>query len=491
MVGRLQIKWQGLGSAVDETANLISASGSMRLAPPGVALLAGKGMIDQATFTLHNVDGRYSSLLTTGYLYANTQNGKAYQSPVYFDISVDGGSNYTRVFTGIMKIPSETAKTSKTPGTITIDARSREDLLLQRKLSTSQVSFAADYLAGKTESEIIAGWLVAAGLTSGDYELDAGLFVIPWSWLDEESPIEAAWTLAAACGGRFYMRHSDGKFIYENMQRWAKSQLGVATYGHGDFTGLEVKYSDANLYKTVAVDVVDMSIDATDVIWQLDNPLTVPASSSRTVVAELANPAYSISAPDYAASTSGGINLTADVDVTVTQYAQRLSILIENNHSTQAAIIKRLKFTGKLVKTDSSQQRSASSSNTFWNNVTERKREIRSNKYIQGEAQAGALVAWLRDAQDTPLLTMVLNNVRGAPRTAGDLVVVNTDVATYGQEIFLTSVAWRYSQAGFWQNVEGVARGELFPYINDSYPYFVIGTDKLGTSDPDRGRLMY
>ena len=100
---RLYIAWDGTNH-VAESTRLLQASGENRLTSPD-AIAAGRGIVDRCTLELDNRDGRYSPLNSSGALYSNIQAGGAYNRPMYFEVSIDGGSNYYRVFTGVIKIP--------------------------------------------------------------------------------------------------------------------------------------------------------------------------------------------------------------------------------------------------------------------------------------------------------------------------------------------------------------------------------------------------
>jgi hypothetical protein len=193
-----RVDWDFNGTFTDESARLISASGEMRLAPAESTITSPRGIIDRASFVLNNYDGRYSPLNSGGALYSDIADGGAYHAPCYLEVTINN-SDYYRVFTGVIKIPDEYGPTVTAPGTVTIEARSREEELLNRRTSTLASSFSTRHDVDFTESDHIDAYLSNAGYsTPTDYVLDAGLFVIPWAWLDDESPIEEIWRRRAA-----------------------------------------------------------------------------------------------------------------------------------------------------------------------------------------------------------------------------------------------------------------------------------------------------
>jgi len=130
IISQLFIDWQRNGTFTNETARLISASGSLRIAAPEESIMSPRGVTDNCTLVLSNHDGRYSPLNTSGALYSYISGGQAYHAPMYLTVSVDGGSNTYRQFTDVIKIPKENAPTYQETATVTIDCRSMDEKLL-------------------------------------------------------------------------------------------------------------------------------------------------------------------------------------------------------------------------------------------------------------------------------------------------------------------------------------------------------------------------
>lgn len=143
---KLLIDWDRNGTFTDESSYLISASGNMSYAPLNKAVLDGRGVVDTMSLTLRNNDGRFSSLNSAGPLYAWLGNGGGYRAPVRFEVSIDGGANYTRIFTGVAKAPTERTATPRGIRQVTLLCRSREELLLQARASTPLANLVAHRL---------------------------------------------------------------------------------------------------------------------------------------------------------------------------------------------------------------------------------------------------------------------------------------------------------------------------------------------------------
>src|SRR4051812_18504393 len=127
---KLFVKWTGSGSYSDESAYLQSFSGQVRLAAPLQTIMATRSIVDQVSVTMHNTLQRYSSLQSGVNTLTYLHEGGAYHSPMYLEVSVNNGSSYTRIFTGVVKYINETAVTGRESGTVTLDCRSREEEIL-------------------------------------------------------------------------------------------------------------------------------------------------------------------------------------------------------------------------------------------------------------------------------------------------------------------------------------------------------------------------
>jgi hypothetical protein len=485
-----RVDWDINGSYTNETTRLISASGEMRLAPIESTVTSPRGIVDRAQFVLNNYDGRYSPLNSAGSLYSSIANGGAYHAPCYLRVSIDNGANYHRVFTGVIKIPDETGPTWRESSTVTIEARSREEELLNRRTSTLASSFSTRHDSDFTEAEHMGAYLSAAGYSAGtDYELDAGLFVIPWAWLDDESPVEEIWRMAAACGGRFYT-DPDGVMRYENMAHWLGSPHDTVqeTFEPGTeiyYESIQPYYNDAELFNAVTVEISERDLGVSGAIWQADRVVVVPAGATKTITARLRQPVYtSGGAVGYAftAVTGGGSNIDADITVTLTSYAQRVSIEIENGNATYAANLVSLQLTGTPVDGRPSSEESAASVDAFWSSRQGRTRAVTGNVFIQTHSQAATLAAFLRDRYELPRLFYKMHGVPGDPaRRLGDRIEIDDpSIMTTAREAFLTAIAWKADDTGFGQEIEAMDSAQLFP---DAEGYFILGTHHVSTDD--------
>lgn len=479
----LKIDWGLSGSyAYDESDRLVTANGTMRLAAPASGISSPRGIVDACTITLDNRDGRYSALNSSSPLYGVIGGGKAYHAPVRLRVSVDGGSTYYTIFTGVIKVPVEVGPTPKEGAKIIIDCRSVDERLLTKRMSTTRSAFAAAHDNAYTEAEHMRAWLSAAGLTTANYDIDDGLFVIPWGWLDDESPLDEMWSLAAACGGRVYT-DPDGVIRYENMQHWLRSPHGVSqeTLTPSVYERIEPYFDDSELYSAVTVETSERALATLDVIWEADGVVTVRAGGTKTMTAKLRQPAYSITAVRFDAVSSGGINLNSDISVVTTEYAQRVELAITNSHAFLDANLVALSLEGVAVDGRPSQEETYESEADFWDNRQGRTRSLRMNPYVQTAAQADAVGRFLRDRYQEPRpFYRILGAVGDPSRRLGDrLTIDDPSISGAERDAFLTEIKWTADSNGFRQDLTAVDAAGLFAHDQ----YFVIGASLLNSTN--------
>jgi hypothetical protein len=484
---RVWFDWDINGSYTEETTNLVSASGETRLSPPGDSISGSKGIVDRCEIELRNASARYSPLHTSGALYAYTQNGGSFHVPMYVETTVDG-SNYDRVFTGVAKIPRETGRTYDGIPTVRFDCRSMDELYLQQRMSTTQTGMITRYEEGWVEGEIIDAFLNAAGATPR--EIEYGLVTIPWSHMDDESVIEEVWQIAAASLGRFYC-NVDGDFVYENNYHWLTTPhvTSQQTYTNEDWSRLEAYYEDSELYNKVTVEYSGRKQGAVDVLWEPDDPVQVPANTTIDMVANYDHPAYSIDSITHKAHGNGGQDLTADVTVNVTYYAQRADVQIVNANATLAVTVFPLQISGRpLVGGPSAEETRNSSEHgtnaAFFTSRGDRTRSVRGNYYIQTRAQAGMLAQFLLDRHEHPRLFYRLSgcNGNGERRTGDRIEIYDPSTMSDAREAYMTAISWRYSDMSYMQDIEAIDAENLFKGYGVGDPYFIIGTNKLNAA---------
>lgn len=491
---RLFVAWDG-STWSDESARLIQATGENRLTAPD-AIGSGRGIVDRCTLELSNHDGRYSPLNSSGALYASLQNGGAYHRPMYLSVSIDNGANYYYVFNGVIKLPQESTATSRETATVRIDCRSYDELLLGRRTSTTTANLQTIYTGGYTEADIANNWLTAAGITA---EVDTGVYVIPWAWMDDESLLEELWAIASATGGRFYC-DKNGTYRFEDATHWLTSPHTTSqqTYTRADFAGFSANYSDTDLYNAVTVETTTRLVGVVEELWAPDETVILPPSTTRTIMARYRQAAYSIDTPYHKAHNGGGLDITSDVTVSVVESnVQRAELSIANANATYAAHLQPFYITGRPLAGGPTQEETRTSADdgsngSFWTSARgTRSKALRGNAYIQTRAQAGSLALFLLHRSEYPRLTYKLTGVPGNPaRMCGDRITVNDSVTmSAGRDAYITGVSWRLTANGFTQDIEATDAANLYPYASTGY--FVLGTNKLGASGTGTAPIFY
>jgi hypothetical protein len=436
------------------------------------------------TVTLFDNARRFNPLNSSGALYSAIQSGKAYHRPARFSIQVSGGS-WIRVFTGVLKLPKEAGPTASEAGTVTFTVRSMDELYLNDRQSTTIANMAL--MAGEDEATIIEHWLDTAGVSTLDIECDPGMFQIPWSWLDDESVIEDCWQLASACGGRFYV-DVDGQFCYENAFHWLTSPHTTSqqTYSRTtDYGRLSITLDDGDLFSDITVVAAARAAGPVGQLWAPDEPIVIPASSSKTVTATLRQPlAGAAGTLSYTAVTTGGVAVSGSLTVGTTWYAQRCLITIVNANAF-AVVLQQAAITGTQLVGGNQHEETAEYDNSFWTGRSRRVRRFTGNPYVQTPAQASALAEMMRDWSQAARLKYQMSNVVGNPeRKLGDLITISDSImlAAGNRTAYITGLAWKWDSTGFVHtSIDCVDAATLYP--NATSPgYFIIGTSPLGAS---------
>jgi len=502
------IDWDFDGTYDDETDRVIAADGHQALASFGRSIVAGKGIVSQANLVLRNNDGRYSALNESSPIYDAIQNGQGYHAPIIIK-RMNSDLQWVNIFTGVVKIPRESSPTSFDISTVELDCRGAEEKVLTKRVSTSQSDFASwANLGGVPEGTILAQWFDDAGIPSNQLSIDTSQAHINWAWMDDESPIEAAWELAEAVAGRVYA-NPDGTIIYENNQAWLANPPSRHTVSQGtltrqDFSALIPFYSDAELYRTVNVEITARQQTDADILWEPADIVVIPSSGTVTVWARVQQPIYRLDSINYTATTSGGEDITDDVSLSYTAYAQRVKLTFTNANALEAAELALLNITGQPSDGYDSDERSRESAAAFWaaagtagtaTRLGDRTKVLR-NPLIQTQGQAEFLSEYLGSWYEEPSLFFKAQGVVGDEgRRLGDrYTITDGSVMTSSRDAFITGIRWRWDHQGYWQDLELIDGAGIFPYMDGAGgtpDYFIIGTDTLGTASASPGRVFF
>lgn len=479
---KVEFDWGIDGSFTDESAYLISARGVQKIASPRQSVTGNSGRTGECSLTLSNATGRFSSLNSGGAIYSSIGNGKMYQVPVKVSVSaVEAGdaTNYNVIFRGVARVPEEDGLAPDEPSTIVFDCRTIEDVLLNRRIRTSQSDFKALVDTPVTEDQVIDAILTDSG-TSLTSTLDSGLFALPFPWMNNEPITEELWRIAAACGGRF-ISNPDGELLYQNATNWITSTRGATSQKDFDrllnFSRISISWDETELAETVTVSYEEREMSELDTLFD-SKFFTVEDTETEIIWAELSSPVYEITEITTEINTPGGTPLTG-VTVTPTYYAQAVKFSIANASGYQANV--RIVLTGYDLTSRETKTLEQESADSFWTAREGRTRKISGNKWLQTRSQARMLRDFLSERQETPSLIVRLGGCPGDPTLRlGDRVTVE-DSSLYltSTDFYLIGITWRYTaRGGYIQDLEGIRCTDLYPAVDDP-GYFILDTHEI------------
>jgi len=496
---QLLVDWTHDSTYVDESARLMSASGNARMAPPYQSITGSSGQIPTASFLLNNASNRYSPLIASGALYSAISGGKLYRTPVRFRVSVDGGSTWATIFQGVAKLPKVDTLSQQQPKAISLDCRGNLEKLLNYRVNIEQTDFVSWLDTGIDEGTLIETLLDQyVGLDPAEYSIDRGAFVLRNVPADNISVVELCWQLAAATGGRYYTNKGGG-IRYWNWTGFLREPAAVssqATLDRSTFAAFASYYDDRDLASKVAVRGELAEVDASDTVWQRREALVIPPGESVAIEATWSDGLYRIDSVDYRAHSAGGVDLAGSVSLTRTDYARRMRLEFTNSHATLAAYISGLAIAGSTVSTEEFSEEVVSA-NAFWGGPTRPDNSLMQragNDYVQSRAQAAALAAFVLGRQEVPALYYDIKGAPGNPDLDLFQRVTIDDPETMDdpRDAFIIGLRWQYGpDVGFRQDIEAIDTAALYPYIDASPSYFRLSVNKLGSSDPGRGRIFY
>lgn len=479
--GKLEVNWNKDGSTwTDESSNLIGASGSQRM----LALwqMAGGGQAQpswSATFNMRNASDRYSPTNSGSPLYANIRYNKGHGIPIRFSMGLWNGSSfdYTRLFTGYMDAIGISSTREDRATSACMD--NSLPLLQDKKTTTMYLEQYADDWLTVLASE--------GGVAATDF--DEGLFAIPFCWLDDENLWTEMCKAANADGGWLFFDRN-GTLTFENAEAWAadarhtSSQLTFSVSRVRDYN-LAFQWQD--VYNEVIVEYAPRVQKGAAVLYELDEVVRVLPGETRSITARLRFPASSINAPvankDYYIVSNSGEDLTGDVTVGLTKYAQRVEVQFASSHAFHVAYVNEFRLSGRpLVGYQALQEKLQSTDSDIGDPSSSTAKTLRvgGNEYIQSVAQARFLAELLRDRSKKARQIFIAREMPAIPTLQpGDRVTAVESGSGLNHAAFLTSINWRYGGGAYGADYEMMDAASW--YLYDAY--FELGTDTLGSSE--------
>lgn len=453
---KLEIRWDGV-NWVDESAYLVAASGSKALAGPGEGLLGLGNGGASAQGTLDNRVGRYSvrragsqaatyglygkqARISTGYYYGSTP-------------------EYVRTFTGLVQDVAEAEASGTARLALSDMAAAYEQIKVSTPLYTNQ----------RTD-EWIGTLCSALGLSS--YSLERGIGLIPHCWLEEDFGLAEIRAAAQSEGGVAFF-DDEGMLRFWNATHWigaaSAATLTTATYGE-----MQPVTDYRNVANVVGVEYQPRQAARPSVVHQLERPVYVRPSGSRTVTVQFRLPLATFQGYMMRA-TAGGEDSSSLIAVSPTspQYASSWEVTFTNASTRQGLWVTAFDVYGEPLAGRPAEQyvQDASGSDPVW------RRDVRGNVDVQTEAQARMLAAMLANRLATPRLGLALTDLRANPLLElGDVVTVSgtrTGVSTTG---IITGIQWRFGRS-YRMDLEVVDFSGFYAYSD----YWKLGTTNLNS----------
>lgn len=471
------------GTFTDETDRVISFNVERSISGIGNPFLGSSGRIDRAVVNLQNVDRRYSSKVTTGALYSLIANGKLFHVPIRIGINT-GGSDY-RIFTGICKLPVEPNGTSKVGKSIQITAYSNEEKYINSKISLTTTKLQEWFTSNPTEDTALDYVLTLIG--ESGYTLDPGLYnILPY--YNDRSAMAVLWDIAKSAGG-FLFTDRLGEFKYYNAAHFSGStSLGI--FDRDDFGLVNMSYPDINLAKKVTVVGNFYKLGTDGTLFEAENTYTILPNGNLDIEFDLADPAYSIGSITYDALSLSGTDISADISLSY-DFTVEKAILSFVSTNAGYCIISNLTVTGVPLVTESFKV-SKISSDSFWSDRVGSNLETSVNQtYIQSESIATTIAQLILNAQQLPNCALQIQDfIYASPLELLDVItIVDNNLITDATNIAITDLEYSFSSSGARCNIKGIDLTNIYPYLTDGY--FILGTNKLGNTDPLKERLFY
>lgn len=474
----IQIAWDGVNYTEEATrARDWTCEHSLYSGDKGLPHL-GEAPPSSAKVTLNNSDGRFSLDNPASPLYAHISAG-IWQKP----ITIDGGYYYaptttherTRQFTGV--IEGYNAWEDSSGKYITLQCVGLESKIMQIKHSTKLgLNLRPD--------EWIGTVLAECGVVS--HSLDMGFNEIPDGWLDDENVWDECHDIAASDGGWFYYSKA-GVALFERMTHWLEGAAHTTvqvelTRGEAFYLSGAASWRDH--YTGVIVEYAPRYKGGEDVVYDAPEPWEVGPGETITKICKMNTAITSFLTPvageDYSVTSGGGWDMQSYVTVTFPEaerYAQRVTVQIANSHPHLSCYILNFKIRGYPVLGDPAQE--VESGQITGANA--KAYPLRGNPWLQTEAQAERIAAFLTDRLSTPVKLIVWKGVCCPFLELGDLVKATTeDGITH--DCFVLRIIQRHQAAGmYYQELLLLPKASLFDHDH----YFVWGVDSLAAvSEP-------
>lgn len=314
-----------------------------------------------------------------------------------------------------------------------------------------------------------------SGLT---HSLDRGTFVLPYTWMDDETLWQEIQDAAQADGGWFFVDEL-GVATFKAATWWATDSDSTsvqATVTVANFQDLGNNVDWSTLATRVVFEYAPRSPGGEQDLWRSQDVLVIPPGT-KTIEARFSYPmdVGDLPKPEFRAITAGGRRLD-DVYLMFSGTTAQRTTLHFNNQSGETAFIPPFIIRGHAIMGTTAKTVEHSMTSLAPYAVTKR---VNAGPYVQSEAQAEMLKVLYGDRLRYPRLTYNVSGFKAMPwLQRGDRVRINVSAPyTSTRDMIVTgiSMSWKAGDP-LLQTLTGVDVLGLYEYSD----YFVIGTGVYG-----------
>ena len=471
---KVEMDWGRTDSWTDETAYVLSARLNVSIYDRGLGLPAlGETMPASGTIRLKNDTNRFSPDKGT---IAAIADG-IYRVPVRIEAGyVDSvnGAERLRQFTGEIEAAYESEATGQK--IVVCECKDAGVPLLQYKHTTVMAT-------DQRTDTFIGTLLTAAGIT--DTALEAGFAEIPYAWVDTENLWAEIVRVAAAEGGLVHFA-KDGECRFWRLTHFledADSTTSQATLDRGNAWYLDDTISWRDCYTGVLVEWIPREVGALSVLYQAHEPIAVRPGETVEHDALFQYPATAIETPaadtDYYAVSAGMADLSADLTLSTTAYAQRATLEFANGNATHTMYILDLQVRGYPLEAEEAQSIERDATLTPAKVPGVKVYPVTGNNYLQTLGQAHLLAGYLRDRLQRPRRLITWDGPACPWLEPGDRVRIdNADAGISEQYCYVLSIDQTLSAQGYRQSLLCLPVDNVFAYTD----YFRLGTSAWANS---------
>lgn len=488
----LEVNWNGDGSTfVDETENLISLE--CRRGRDYGSQLLGRASAGQLIARLQNPSGRYSSFNTSGSLYGSLLPARK----VRWRTTAPSAATLWQGF--LESIEPSPGGRSDLP-MVTLRASGPLSRIAAKRASTAAFT---TILTGAAIGHILddADW------PAGDRTIDDGQLEMARWKADGDSALFHLREIEETELG--YLGESpDGKVVFEDVHHRLKGAHLTSQATYSDASGATLSYDEiiqrdpwGEVFNVFSANVTIFEVQALAVLWTLAEEASIESGQSVEFWATYPNPGSpteadsvdawttSVASTDYTAndqSGGGGADVTGDVSVAVSKFANEMLVTLTNNGAV-TAYIRLLQARGTPVfKSDPIRRQVEDAASQAAFGVRTFPLPGKFYPTIQ-RAQEFVEYGLSRYQNPLPILSLRFQANQSAAhmtealvRDVSDRVTVKADAANASgaqlgidQDFFVESVAHHYSLAGHWMTLE------LADAFGGPSGYWVLGVSTL------------